>query len=157
VRWRLVLAGFAALPLLAQTGTGDERFLRKSNIRVERILSTLPSISQADPKAGGPPRFSPISLSESEIKLLRSVLLSALRRNRAEEAEAKRRGQYTGGVGCLTREYHVDFELDGAREVAVLHLAGGWLSGGPRVGNIVFSGKEKRRLENLLGWSRPCG
>jgi hypothetical protein len=145
----LALSASAALPPGATTGTGDEAFLRNAVLRVERHhVASL----------GGTATFEALVLSASELARLHNLLLRAFHRNRAEEIEAARSGTASGGVpGCISFEHRLAFTRGSHVETAWLHLCGGWVAGGPLVGQIVFTASETQTLEALLGHCKsPC-
>lgn len=135
----------------AQTGAGDERFLREASITVERTpivkAGTLVDTSH----------LVPVTLSKDQLQALRHVLLSALLRNLKDAHEAEAHGEIPAGVpGCASYEYRLTFTRKDSVELGWLHLGSGWLAGGPQIGNIVFSEQERQALEKLLGKPRPC-
>ena len=122
-------------------------FLQKAEIKVEELHKTT------DPEPVPP---SPVPLTPAQIKELRSIFVSALKRNLADDAKAKGTEAGWAGAGCNTSEYQVTFSRHADRETAVLHVGGGWMSGGSRVGVINFSEGDQKRFEKLFGVIRPC-
>src|SRR5215831_18747356 len=89
-----VLLSLVAANLVSAQPRGDETFLRTAKIEV---------YENHQPAAGGsavPP--SPVSLTPAQINELRSIFVSALRRNLASDAKAKKTGAIWGGAGCNT-------------------------------------------------------
>jgi hypothetical protein len=145
----LVLILLGASPSLAKEKQSKAvQYLARAAIRVERVVVPLLGHSLDDPAL-----YEEVKLDESQIKTLRDLLVVARRRNEAEEAEARRHGQVTGGVpGCVSSDFRVTFELGGTREIAWLHCGPGWLEGPASVGAIVFSKGERDRVNALLGY-----
>jgi hypothetical protein len=140
-----------ALVASGQTGTGDIDFVGRATITAERNDGLCASTSAAVAEMS----WTPLDLSEPQASQVRRLLVAAIKANKANEAEAARHGQATGGVpGCMSAEFRLIFRLKGVTQKAIVHLCGGWLGGDPKVGSILLSDKQKVKIQGILG--DPC-
>src|SRR5436305_147989 len=71
------------------TGTGDVEFIKAAVLGVERCSHDCSRLGA---------EFRPLELTAAQTADLKRILISALRRNRRDEVEARRHRQVTGGV-----------------------------------------------------------